>query len=116
MRSLMLTVWLLGAAITGIGLYGIAYEVEQMEKELAALEREIIEERETIHVLEAEWTYLARPERIEELSGQLLPQMQSLTAERIGSYDDIPFRPLPDVLDVLEAEKLAATSGAQVMR
>lgn len=114
MRSLMMSLWLLGAAITGMGLYGIAYEVEQMEKELSALKREIIEERESIHVLEAEWTYLARPERIEDLSGQFLPQLQSLTSERIGGFDDIPYRPLPDVLDVLEPEKLAATAGPQV--
>lgn len=114
MRSVMMSIWLLGAAITGIGLYGIAYEVEQMEMELAALEREIIEERETIHVLKAEWTYLARPERVEDLSGQFLPRLQGLTAERIGGYDDLPFQPLPDILDVLRPEKLAATSGSQV--
>ena len=114
MKSVMMSIWLLGAAITGMGLYGIAYEVEQMEKELAALEREIIEERKSIHVLEAEWTYLARPERIEDLSGQFLPRMQSLTAVRIGGYDALPFRPLPDVLDVLQPEKLAATADLQV--
>ncbi len=116
MKSLMMSIWLLGAAITGIGLYGIAYEVEQMEKELAALQREIAEERETTHVLEAEWTYLARPERIEELSGQFLPRMQGLTAERIGGYDDLPYQPLPDVLDVLQPEKLATPAAARVMQ
>jgi len=114
MKSIFMSIWLLGAAITGIGLYGIAYEVEQMEKELAALEREIIEERDTIHVLEAEWTYLARPERVENLSRQLLPRMQGLTAERIGSFDDIPFMPLPDVLDVLQPEKLASPASLKV--
>jgi hypothetical protein len=114
MKSVMMSIWLLGAAITGMGLYGIAYEVEQMGKELAALEREIIEERESIHVLEAEWTYLARPERVEDLSGQFLPRLQGLTAERIGEYDVLPFRPLPDVLDVLRPEKLAATANLQV--
>jgi hypothetical protein len=114
MKSIFVSIWLMGAAITGIGLYGIAYEVEQMEKELAALEREIIEERETIHVLEAEWAYLARPERVEELSGQYLPRMQSLTAERIGGYDDLPYQPLPDVLDVLQPKKLATPANLQV--
>ncbi|MBE9553411.1 MAG: hypothetical protein IMF05_08105 [Proteobacteria bacterium] len=114
MKSIIMSVWLLGAAITGIGLYGIAYEVEQMEKELAALEREIIGERKSIHVLEAEWAYLARPERIEELSGQYLPRMQSLTAERIGAYEDVPYQPLPDVLDVLRSESLAAPANLRV--
>jgi hypothetical protein len=116
MKSIIMSVWLLGAAITGMGLYGIAFEVEQMEKELAALEREIIGERESIHVLEAEWAYLARPERIEELSGQYLPRMQGLTAERIGAYEDIPYQPLPDVLDVLRSEKLAAPANLRVVQ
>ena len=116
MKSIIMSVWLLGAAITGIGLYGIAYEVEQMEKELAALEREIIGERESIHVLEAEWAYLARPERIEELSGQYLPRMQGLTAERIGAYEDLPYQPLPDVLDVLRSEKLATPANLRVVQ
>lgn len=116
MRGIFITVWLLGAAITGMGLYGIAYEVEQMEKDLSALERDIVRERENIHVLEAEWAYLARPERIEDLSRQFLPNMQVLRADRIGSYDDIPYRPLPDVLDVLQSQELAEAAGAQVNR
>ncbi|MDH5410388.1 MAG: hypothetical protein OEY16_03285 [Alphaproteobacteria bacterium] len=116
MKSLFMTIWVLGAVITGIGLYGIAYEVEQMEKELAALERDIIKEQETIHVLKAEWTYLARPERIEDLSRQFLPRMQGLTAERIGDYGDLAYRPLPDILDVLQHEKLAKPANAQVIR
>jgi cell division protein FtsL len=114
MKSIFISVWLLGAVITGMGLYGIAYEVEQMEKELAALEREISQEQEKVHVLEAEWAYLARPERVESLSGQFLPNMRVLTAERIGGYDDIPYRPLPDILDVLQSQELAAAAGAQV--
>lgn len=114
MKGIFISIWLLGAVITGVGLYGIAYEVEQMEKDLTALERDIVQERENIHVLEAEWAYLARPERIERLSGQFLPNMRVLTPERIGKLDDIPYRPLPDVLDVLQSPELAATSGTQV--
>jgi hypothetical protein len=114
MKGILVAVWLLGAAITGVALYGIAYQVEGMDKELSALQRNITDEREKIHVLQADWTYLARPERIEDLSRQFLPRMQPLTAERIGTYDDIPFKPLPDILDVLGPEKLAATTGLQV--
>ncbi len=116
MKSIIMSVWILGATITSIGLYGIAYEVEQMEKELTALEREIVEERDFTHVLEAEWAYLARPERIEELSGQYLPRMQSLTADRMGAFNDLPYLPLPDVLDVLKPEDLATPAAAKVTR
>jgi hypothetical protein len=87
-----------------------------MEKELTALEREIVEEREFTHVLEADWAYLARPERIEELSGQYLPRMQSLTADRMGIFNELPYQPLPDVLDVLKLEDLATPATAKVTR
>lgn len=114
MKGILASVWLLGAVITGVFLYGVAYEVERMDKELGSLQQNITDERENIHVLQAEWTYLARPERIENLSRQFLPRMQPLTADRIGTYDDIPFKPLPDILDVLGPENLSATTGIQV--
>ena len=114
MKALIMTVWLIGAGVSGAALYGIAYEVERMDAELAALEDDIRKERERIHGLRAEWAYLARPARIETLSRQYLPQMRSLTADRIGGAEDLPFEPLPDVLDVLEPEDLAmpASMGA----
>ena len=114
MKALIMTIWLVGAGISGVALYGIAYEVERMDAELAALEENIREEREAVHGLRAEWAYLARPARIETLSRQYLPQMRNLSADRIGGAEDLPFEPLPDVLDVLKPEDLAtpASMGA----
>jgi hypothetical protein len=116
MKILILTVWLVGASITGAALYGIAYEVERMEIELAALELEIREERAATHGLEAEWAYLARPARIEELSQTYLPRMRSLSASQIGSAEDIPYKPLPDVLDILESEASAMPTSTRAVR
>lgn len=116
MKILILTVWLAGAGITGAALYGIAYEVERMEAELAALELEIREERAAAHGLEAEWAYLARPARIEELSQRYLPRMQSLSVSQIGTIEDIPYAPLPDVLDVLNPEDPATPTSTRVIR
>jgi hypothetical protein len=116
MKMLMLTAWLLGASITGAALYGIAYEVERMEAELAALELDISEERSAIHGLNAEWAYLARPARIEELSRNFLPGMQGLSASQIGTADGVPFESLPDVLDVLDPEDLATPASTRKTR
>ncbi|UCH75423.1 MAG: hypothetical protein JSU82_06170 [Rhodospirillales bacterium] len=111
MRPLILTVWLLGASITGAALYGIAYEVERMEAELAALELEILEERSALHGLGAEWAYLGRPARIEELARTYLPDLQRLSANQLGTVDRIPFEPLPDALDALRPEDLATSAS-----
>ena len=115
MKALIMTLWLLGASITGAALYGIAYEVERMDAELAALEDEIRAEREASHGLTAEWAYLARPARIEELTERYLPEMRRLSAERIGTAEDLPFEPLPDILDVLPPETLATPAVNKVI-
>ena len=116
MKILIMTVWLIGASITGAALYSIAYEVERMETELAALELDIREERAATHGLRAEWAYLARPARIEELSQRFLPRMRVLSANQIGVAEDIPYAQLPDVLDVLDPEDLATPAAATVIR
>lgn len=116
MRALFMTLWLVGAGITGAGLYGIAYEVEKMESELAALEEEIREEREATHGLKAEGAYLARPARIEELSQKYLPQLRNLSVDRIGTVEDLPYEQLPDVLDVLEPEDLGTPASVRMFQ
>jgi len=116
MRILVVTAWLLGASITGVALYGIAYEVERMETEFAALELQISEERSAIHGLQAEWAYLARPARIEELARKFLPSMHYLSVRQIGIADDIPLEPLPDALDALKPEDLATPASTGALR
>ncbi len=116
MRILILTVWLLGASISGAALYAIAYEVERMESELAALEMEIRDEREATHGLKAEWAYLARPARIEELSRTYLPRLRNLSVSQIGLVDEVPYQQLPDVLDVLEPPDQPTPAAAEVTR
>jgi len=116
MKILIVTAWLFGASITGAALYGIAYEVERMETELAALELEISQERSAIHGLRAEWAYLARPARIEELTRKFLPHLHSLSASQIGTADSIPLEPLPDVLDVLKPGDPATPASTRTIR
>lgn len=89
MKLLIICGWLMIAALAGAGLYGIAYEVDRMTVDLTTLDREIRKETESIHVLRAEWTYLARPVRISELAERYLPELRQLTAEQIGRIDDL---------------------------
>ena len=115
MKALIMTLRLFGAIVTGTALYGISYEVERMEDELAALQDQILREREATHALEAEWAYLARPSRIEELAGRYLPEMKRLSAERIGVARDLPYEPLPDLLDILPPETLATPTANRIV-
>lgn len=106
MRMWILVAWATSAAVTGVSLYRIAYEVERMDIELAALRDDIAKTGERTHVLKAEWAYLARPSRIAGLSAKHLPEFRPVPADSISRVDDIP-QTLPDVLDVLPPQELA---------
>lgn len=65
-RSTLL--WLIAAILIGCGLYQLKYEVQAKEERLARLNRQIRQEQEAIHVLNAEWAFLNRPDRLADLS------------------------------------------------
>ena len=44
--------------VIGAGTYWVSHEVERLEKRYSAIQSEILNEQESIHVLEAEWSYL----------------------------------------------------------
>lgn len=60
------------ALILAIGVFRITYQVDELEKELQALNKEILQEQETIHILKAEWSHLNDPVRLEELAKKYL--------------------------------------------
>ena len=59
----------LGAGFT---LYSLEHAARRTERTIAALEARIADEKETIKLLNAEWSYLTRPERIQKLAADLL--------------------------------------------
>ncbi|WP_259780656.1 cell division protein FtsL [Aestuariispira ectoiniformans] len=89
-----LIMWTTAAAITAYALFYVSYRVEGMEDQLAQINHQILKEQETIHVLQAEWSYLNNPDRLQKLTDQLMPEMQPLNASQFVSLDSIPFRPV----------------------
>lgn len=80
-------------------LYSFEHRMRAGERALARLSGEITEERETIRLLDAEWSYLSRPERLERLArehvgmGPVAPA-QFIPREELSSR--IPERPAPN--------------------
>lgn len=89
MKGLALIVWFGLASVASIALFNITFKVEKLQDELHALNRQILEEQKDVHVLQAEWTYLSRPERIEALSHRLLPDMQPPAADQVGTIESL---------------------------
>ncbi|HAY47805.1 MULTISPECIES: hypothetical protein [Thalassospira] len=75
--------------LIGAGTYWVSHEVERLEKHYAEIQSDILAEQESIHVLEAEWSYLNNPERIEKLSREYLSLAQ-IEVLQMASIDDLP--------------------------
>ena len=89
----MKTVIIGGAIITaaGVGAYMMKSIALEQEQELALINAQISEEKDKITVLEADWSYLTRPARIQQLSREML-SFAPAEPERILTLDalDIP--------------------------
>jgi hypothetical protein len=82
---------LLLLAVVSFGLYQLSYEVQRLEEELIELNRALSQERETIGVLQAEWSYLSRPQYLQDKAQRLL-DMRSTTAKDIVAIEALPWR------------------------
>lgn len=72
----------------GIFLFHIKYEVIQQEASLEQTKRQIIQDRQTIHLLKAEWVHLTDPARLSRLSEQYL-KLTPVVPTQLGSIRDL---------------------------
>jgi len=70
------------AAALGFSLFLLKYEVQSLEDELIALDKTLINDRQAIHVLKAEWSLLNDPERLRVLSEKYLG-LKPLSASQV---------------------------------
>ena len=84
--------WTVLAVCAGIALFIMKYEVGALEEQLGALNHDIAGNQQAVHVLKAEWSYLNRPARLEDLGSRLL-KLKPLDGSQTGTIDDIPMRP-----------------------
>lgn len=78
-------------------LYFVRYQTQNTQSEIAGIEQRILEEKEAIHVLRAEWSYLTRPERLKQLTAQL-KDMEPVTQQKVIALTDIPLQEAPEGL------------------
>jgi hypothetical protein len=60
-------------AVVSYGLYQLSYEVQQLEKDLDTLNRNISNNKESIRILNAEWAYQNRPDVLQAMATKHLP-------------------------------------------
>lgn len=60
------------ASFASIGLFNVKYRVSGIEAQLKQVQRSIVEHREAIKVLNAEWSHVTEPKRLQALSEKFL--------------------------------------------
>ncbi len=90
MRQTTVIILLLALALS-LTLFTVKYRVQDLEQELASLDRSIVKDRQEIQVLKAEWSLLNAPDRLRVLSSRYLG-MEPLTQRQISSIENLPAR------------------------
>ena len=80
----------------GTTLYQVKTGIDERQAELRRLQANIAVTQRDIAVLEAEWAFLSRPDRMMNLSANLL-DMKPISRDRILPLDAIPMRLQADV-------------------
>ncbi len=88
--------WLLLAGFCSVVLFHTSQKVHDGREQLSALSREAAQEEESIRVLQAEWSYLNQPKRLESLAKEHL-NLVPMKGARFASIDDIGVRAAPQV-------------------
>jgi cell division protein FtsL len=92
-KSATLLGFLLGG-VMAVCVFIVKYEVQDLEAEYTELNQSIAEERQSIHVLLAEWSHLNEPARLRDLARQHL-NLGAITARQMGGLSNIPRRDEP---------------------
>lgn len=94
----------LAAVTLGAALFITSDHVQRTEKTLDALQEKIRIERDSLRVLKAEWTYLNRPDRLEQLAASHLP-LAAATAQQLSNTTAV----------IQAAPKMDEESGGQII-
>jgi hypothetical protein len=105
--------WLVLVSATGFAMFGVKYQVQALEDELARTNRATATEEHELRVLEAEWAYLTRPETLEAMNRQFLSLGPIATKQLHATATDIPLRPPPPPAEPPPAEPPAIVAAAE---
>jgi hypothetical protein len=91
MKGFTRYLWPLPVVALFVGLYELKAMVEDRERELAQIRRAIADEKETVQILRAEWSYLNQPERLQRLAASL-PELKPAAGRQLTTIARWPDR------------------------
>ncbi len=75
------------AASLSLTLFIVKYQVQDFEGELFEYNRALTDDRQAIHVLKAEWSYLNQPARLRKLAERYLG-FAAIETRQVGTADE----------------------------
>jgi hypothetical protein len=101
------------AVAAATALFWTSQTVQKAEDRLERVRHDLARERESLHVLRAEWDYLNRPERIEALARKYLKMEPAGASILIAKAGDLPAPALSEAeSSVPRADVVADGEGA----
>jgi hypothetical protein len=107
-----INVILVGLMLGGAGVvYLMKYDSERAAGRIAKLQHAIVERRQEIASLKAEWSLLNQPRRIQELVEKYRSylELDALDPNQVASIEEIPLRPSAASTSTPDATKPAAS-------
>lgn len=89
-KTATLSLWIALTCMVGFGMFAMKNQVQTLEKELNRINADIDNDIKTIHVLNAEWSHLNSPARLEALAKKHA-KLNPIKAEQIIAYSSLPF-------------------------
>ncbi len=86
---------LVGSAVYA---YSIKYQTSYRAEQIAKTKLEIKAERDALAVLRADWAFMTRPERLQPLADQYLPDMKPLQVTQLVSAQALPQKARTDTI------------------
>ncbi len=88
---LLLAAMIVGAALT----YDMKHKAEIAADRVARLQAEVAREKDEITLLNAEWSMLTQPARLQELVNKYADyfQLEPFSPDQVAAIDEIPMRP-----------------------
>ncbi len=88
-KAAISVLWFLFTIVIGSYYFVLTNDVQNLEKELAQINRDIENDIRDIHILEADWSELNNPERLKVLASKYI-SLDFIKPEQIINYSALP--------------------------
>lgn len=97
-----------------MGVYLVKHNVQHVQREVANTRAQLVAERESLHLLKAEWAYLNRPDRLQRLAARHL-DLTPMDSRQIGDVALLPsVRREENAVAVIERNPMVQPASQQI--